>query len=1369
MTTQSSQDTNDNSLNNWLSRSITFNWEVIVFLIILALAIITRFYALGDRVMSHDESLHTRFSYNLYADGDFQHTPLMHGPILFHAVAASYALFGASDYSARIYTAFLSVIMVMMPLLFRRWLGKWGTILASLMLLISPLLLYYGRYIRHDTPSIVSALFMIWAMMMYIGGPENQQRRAHWLYIIAAAMIWNLGSKETAFIYIAIIGIFLAIFFFTRLYQHLAKRPSKGIFQTMMIGIFLGGVMSLGMYIILDIVRFDMFAGPDGRLFSDLSGYEQSNFFIWTFISIGSVIAVALSTMLYVYRNAIEKIPWREFLIVLGIAITVCFGLVVFEELSHTTDPNSVATVAEPSVPGEEGINGLATTSLDWSPMILVWGGTIAGFIVLFLTRRKEEDDDFDIGDKPKHGRGVWGTLDLFPEFDVMVVIGTLILPWATAFIPYLMEGTAVDHAAVAQSFAPITNFISTWIPRIGTEEQIGVVLLHAFAFIPLLALSAAIGLMWNWKRWLIAAGIFHLLMVFFFTTVFTNINGIATGWIWSLGYWLEQQGVRRGGQPQYYYLLVIMPFYEFLPVIGGFLSMFAGTTLFWKMRKNEDEAVEFATVEAQKELYIEQLTTSADEADEIADASAMPNIPDDPEELGALAKANISKNDPYVKTIARSVVEGITEFPFLIFFAWLAILNLVGYSLAGEKMPWLGTHLTMPLIFLTAWYFGGIFDKIDFATFRKRGWMVSAVMLVAIIGLARTVLPLIAGTRPFAGLQQAQLEVTYEWLAALIVTSAAFAGLNYFAKSVGWAHIRRLGAASFFIILSLITYRSAYTASFMDDLSGVGYDYPTEFLVYAHAAPGVKWVLEDIEELSLRITDGNDLKFAYDNEVSWPYSWYFRNFDNVVYVGENPTIQQLDDAVAVVVGAANLNKVEPILEDRYIRFDYMRLWWPMQEYFGLTPTRVNNALSLNPSNTQAAQIRRGIFDIWWSRDYSTFGEAVEKDYSIENWPVSDRMHFYVRKDFAAQIWEYGVGEGGVANPLDEIEQNQCTANWQPTQAIAEFTAPDGMTNPIGVSVAPDGTIYVAEEFGHRISTFDSQGTYLGSFGEQGIVSETDIALTRPNSIDINDAGLIAIADTWNYRVQVLNQDLDVQATFGQAGTFGFDAPQQPNDGLWGPRDVLIDRENRIFVSDTGNKRIRVYRLIENEAVFVYDIGSGGSALGELNEPSGLALHSDGRLFVADTWNRRINVYTAEGIFIEAYDVRGWYQDLGNRPYLAIDEARDLLYVSDPDSGRVLVYTTGGDCLGSFGQAAGTTPSLGQFGVASGIAVDDEGFVYISDSELGRVLRFPAFQYVPVFEEAVQDANLVPEDSGEDGVSSELTDEVLEPIGNTQE
>ena len=80
-------------------------------------------------------------------------------------------------------------------------------------------------------------------------------------------------------------------------------------------------------------------------------------------------------------------------------------------------------------------------------------------------------------------------------------------------------------------------------------------------------AVSVAIG--WWWKRrvWLIATAIFLGITVPFFTTFFTNGVGLGTGFVGSLGYWLEQQGVQRGSQPIYYYF-VVTPIYEYLPML---------------------------------------------------------------------------------------------------------------------------------------------------------------------------------------------------------------------------------------------------------------------------------------------------------------------------------------------------------------------------------------------------------------------------------------------------------------------------------------------------------------------------------------------------------------------------------------------------------------------------------------------------------------------------------------------------------------------------------------------------------------------------------------------------------------------------------
>ncbi|PJF20687.1 MAG: hypothetical protein CUN56_14910, partial [Phototrophicales bacterium] len=288
-------------------------WEVIIYIAILFLAIFTRFHMLGDRAMSHDESLHTVFSNNLAQDGNYRHNPMMHGPILFHATALSYQLFGVDDFSSRIYPAVLGVLMVMFPVLLRRWLGRVGAILTSIMILISPLILYYNRYIRHDTPSMLSALLLFWAAMMYISGPARVKGRAYWLYIIAASMIWNLGSKETAFIYIAIFGLFLTIYWLVRVVQHVWGINGRVVFNMFNMAMLLAGVMALALIVVISIslqtsptldARIDFLLAEFGNLITlKPISTDFSTFLTWTALVFVLMLACVVGTGLWAYKR----------------------------------------------------------------------------------------------------------------------------------------------------------------------------------------------------------------------------------------------------------------------------------------------------------------------------------------------------------------------------------------------------------------------------------------------------------------------------------------------------------------------------------------------------------------------------------------------------------------------------------------------------------------------------------------------------------------------------------------------------------------------------------------------------------------------------------------------------------------------------------------------------------------------------------------------------------------------------------------------------------------------------------------------------------------------------------------------------------
>lgn len=1241
------------ALNRLFARSVTINWEIVAYIVILAIALVTRFAGLGDRVMSHDESLHTYYSWRLYTEGDFQHTPLMHGPILFHATAFFYFVFGDSDFSARMYPAILGILMVMFPILYRRWLGRTGALLASIMILISPLLLFHHRYIREDTPSIFATMIMVYCIFQYMDGSLRARRKPIWLYIFAGAMLWSLGSKESAFIYIAIFGLFLTIFWLARLFQHFTRRPTKSTYYFITLSVLLGCTVTLIMVTVLNISLYEYNTLADrvrymgeqfGLMLTGVTPGEQFRTTVsWTLLVVAGTMAVVLLTSWWASLRTRRFRP-RDAVVILLLTLAAFLALIVVEEISQ--EPTRQERTEE-----SESVDPVTVDAISYTPIIASWVVAIVVLAVLVYSRRANW----------------WRTLYRFRELDILLLMGSLILPWLTA-------------ATLKLSGADPTDYSSLGVTR------------AVFALIPFMAVSIGVGLAWHWKRWLISAAVFYALYIFFFTTMFTNPQGLASGMIGSLGYWLKQQGVERGSQPQYYYTLIMMPIYEFLPLIGGFLAMLAGFTIFFRWRQN----------------IVKETSTPAPMVveGEIIEGEEIP-------EVVAVAET------PRVKLVNNPLA--LTRMSFVVFAAWWGLFNFLAYTMAGEKMPWLTTHITLPFILVTAWYFGRVFSNVDWAVFFKRGWLYLLLLPFLFVAGFQALSPFLVGESPFAGLQQQQLASFYQWLAVVFVVIVVIYLIILVMRKTGFMHLRRMIGVAAFMSLALLTTRVAWMAAF------INYDFANEFIVYAHAAPGIKLMMEQVEDVSRRTTDGLNIEFAWGGNA-WPVTWYFRDLKNARFFGESPSPGSIGDAAAVYVSQDINARVEPILEDRYYTFEYIRMWWPMQDYFHLNAQRVNNALNFSGDNPQSSEIRRGIFDIWWSRDYQRYGEATGQNYELQNWPVSERLFLYIRKDVAAQVWDLGVGEGTVLNPLLNVTANQCTANWQQLYADVVFGEADGgyvMNHPLDIAVSGD-RVFVAEEFNNRISVFDTNGTPLYQIDS---ASGGGQPFNRPNGVAIAPDGSLYIADTWNYHINQYTQEGQFILGWGQPGTYGAFAETVPTDGFWGPRDVTVDHQGLVYVSDTGNKRIRVYT---STGEYVRDIGMAGSALGQLDEPSGIVTSSDGRLYVADTWNRRVSVFGLDGTPITSFDVRGWYEDLGNRPYLALDEFRHLLYVTDPDAGRVLVYDTNGNCLGSFGQPSDNITDNSQFDVIGGIALDAAGNVYVTDASAGRVLRFAPFLQEPV-------------------------------------
>src|SRR5512142_2833353 len=208
---------NNTNKTNWLERPIhpalpAVTNEFVIFAGIIILAIVTRFYNLQARVMSHDESLHTYFSWLLYRGQGYQHTPMMHGPWQFHWIALSYFLFGVSDFTARIPAALFSIATIGLVWYWRRYLGKTGALITALLMVVSPFMLFYGRYVREDVYTGLSGLLMLYAILRYL---ESGSRK--YLYMLSIALVIHFADKETSFIYALQAFIFLAAYFVIRI------------------------------------------------------------------------------------------------------------------------------------------------------------------------------------------------------------------------------------------------------------------------------------------------------------------------------------------------------------------------------------------------------------------------------------------------------------------------------------------------------------------------------------------------------------------------------------------------------------------------------------------------------------------------------------------------------------------------------------------------------------------------------------------------------------------------------------------------------------------------------------------------------------------------------------------------------------------------------------------------------------------------------------------------------------------------------------------------------------------------------------------------------------------------------------------------
>lgn len=163
------------------------------------------------------------------------------------------------------------------------------------------------------------------------------------------------------------------------------------------------------------------------------------------------------------------------------------------------------------------------------------------------------------------------------------------------------------------------------------------------------------------------------------------------------------------------------------------------------------------------------------------------------------------------------------------------------------------------------------------------------------------------------------------------------------------------------------------------------------------------------------------------------------------------------------------------------------------------------------------------------------------------------------------------------------------------------------------------------------------------------------------------------------------------------------------------PMSVAVDSRDRVIVTDPGRNRVHIFD--RKMAEYSYIIGTGNELI-EL--PIGLAIDAKDNIYIASGASR-IFVFKPDGSFDSELDSMKW---LGRPSGLAIDKARQHLYIADASSHTIRVYDlVERTLLKSIGVHG---DGNGEFNYPTFVAVDKAGRLYVTDSLNSRIQIFDA-------------------------------------------
>ncbi len=314
---------------------------------------------------------------------------------------------------------------------------------------------------------------------------------------------------------------------------------------------------------------------------------------------------------------------------------------------------------------------------------------------------------------------------------------------------------------------------------------------------------------------------------------------------------------------------------------------------------------------------------------------------------------------------------------------------------------------------------------------------------------------------------------------------------------------------------------------------------------------------------------------------------------------------------------------------------------------------------------------------------------------------------------------------------------------------------------PEALAFAPDGDLYVADQFSHVVQRFSPAGRFLGQWGSYGSGPGQFGAV---DGLAVAPGGEVYVLDSTHARVERFSPSGRLLGEWGRPGGAlgefdfgpGFGPDKPPGGGiavggghvyvsdsasnrivrfgldgshplLWGrpgsapgefsfPRGLAV-AGGVVYVADEGNHRIQALSL---QGRPLYTEGTFGKEPGEFVNPFGVTVHG-GRVYAVDDNNNRIVVLSRALRYLEEWSGEGSFQ----LSYIRAAAVSPLghVYVADTGNERVLAFTPTGQGLLSFG-TPGITP--GQLIAPLGVAADRAGNAFVVETYGSRS---PIYQF----------------------------------------